>query len=411
VLATEIPLNVQSFSMQLSGTGQMTAGLNLQGPALASITQSWYGGPAALMQNPYVLNQPFIAGLASRRAVIWALFNDNGVSLPVWCGVAWDWPDMTRNDGGPLSVQAQTIDSVFSHRIISDTLEYPQVDLFTVFLDLVNYGQTKNSAFISSVSPPAVRPAAMLALMATNGPIANLVLPTGAAAVSGVPWTASYTWSDQTQISDAWSDMSQAGDFDYSFLPGLVSPSTLGVFLQLGYTQLGRPPAESGYDINYPGNALDYGYQVSGSQSANAIWATAPPNGSAEQWQSVFPFGWDLADLAAGYPVMETSVSWQGSTVTSQAQINAFAAGQLPLYSQGMTTPIITIGDGVRPYLTDIVLGDAFQFNATSSLHPPQGEGQQPGLQQQLRVTGWQATPSGPSQAASYQLQTTAYTG
>jgi hypothetical protein len=244
--------------------------------------------------------------------------------------------------------------------------------------------------------------------MKTNGGVANLVLPTGPAAVSGIPWTASYMWSDLTQISDAWSDMTQAGNFDYLFTPGMISSDVMGVFVQLGYTQLGRSLTESGYSLTYPGNVLDYGMQRTGSQGSNAIWATAPPNGSAEQWESVFPYGFDLGDLAEGYPVQETTVSWNGSTVTNQGQINGFAQGQLLLLSQAMTSPLITIGGDSFPRLTDIVLGDQCMFSATSPLHPPQGPGQQPGLQAQVRITGWTCTPPGPQQSESYQLTTSA---
>jgi hypothetical protein len=298
---------------------------------------------------------------------------------------------------------------VFAYRLITDTLEYPQTDLFAVFLDLVTYGQTKNSSYIASTSPAATRPAAYLALMASNGGIANLVLPTGAAAISGIPWTASYTYSDETQVSSAWSDMTQSGNFDYAFVPGLDESGNLAIFIQLGYTQLGRSVAEAGYSLTYPGNVIDYGFQRTGSQGANAVWATAAPNGSALQWGSVYPHGFDLTDLQAGYPIMEATVAWQGSTVTKQSQIDSFADGQLPLYSQAMTNPTINVGGGGYPQIKDITLGDAVPFSATSPLHPPQGAGQEPGLQMQVRVTGWTWYAPGPSQSEFGQLTTTAW--
>ena len=411
VLADNLPLNVQSFGMQLSGTGQLTGSLDLQGKAIPNIAaalaaaESAGQSPESVYQSipptAYQVNAPYVAALECGKSVLWVLMD----GYPVWCGIVWDWPDMTRQQGGPLTIGAQTIDSLWTKRLITDTLNYPQVDLFTVFLDLVKYGMSKNSPYISSVSPAATRAAGYLALFASNGGVANLVLPTGPAATSGIPWTASYMWSDETQISDAWSNMTQAGNFDYVFLPGLASPNTLGVFVTLGYTQLGRPLAESGYSLTYPGNVLDYGYQRTGSQGANYIWGTAPPNGSAQQWESQFPYGADLANLAEGYPIQEVTVSWDGSYVTSQAQINVFAQGQLPLYSQAMTTPTITVGGDGFPLLTDIVLGDTCWFSATSPLHPPRSDNS-PGLQAQVRITGWSCTPPGPAQSESYQLTT-----
>jgi hypothetical protein len=382
LLADNLPLNVQSFSQQLNGGGSLTGTLNLS--------------------ETYAVNAPSVAAVAPRRAVLWVLMD----GYPVWSGIIWDWPDMSRS-AGTLPIAAQTVDSLWSHRLVTDTIEYAGVDLYTAYLDLLKYGLSKQSSYISSVSPAATRPAGYLALMASNGGVSRLVVPTGPAAVSGVPWTASYAYSDLTQVSSAWSDMTASGNLEYVFSAGLDSNGELATFVRLAYEQLGRPLGSCGYTLNYPGNVLDYGYQVTGSQSSNYIWATAPPNGSELQWQSQYPYGADLSDLDAGYPVMESTVSWQGSVVTSQAQVNGFATGQVALVTQGMTLPTITLGGGSSPTLRDIVLGDTTQFAATSPLHPPQADGA-PGLQQQVRITGWTVQPPGPTQSESMQLQTSA---
>ena len=386
VLADNLPLNVQSFGMALNGGGTMSAQLNLN--------------------QLNAVNQPFVAALTCRRAVVWAL--EDG--FPVWSGILWDWPDMSRQQG-TLPISAQTIDTLWSHRLITDTIEYPATDLGTAFLDLVTYGMTKNSPYIAAgVSPATVRLPAYLAMVAKCGGVASLVLPAGAAAVLGVPWTASYTWSDLTQISSAWSDMCASGNMEFAFVPGLTSSGELMVGIQLAYEQLGTPLAESGLVFTYPGNALDYGYQITGSQSSNMIWATAPPNGSALQWQSVYPAGADLADLAAGFPLLESTVSWQGSVVTSQDQVDAFADGQVALLTQGMVTPVINLGGSSYPRVQDLTLGDEALFAATSPLHPavtdPTTGLLQPGLQMPVRITGWTVYPAGPQQSQYIQLQT-----
>lgn len=379
VLADDLPLDVQSFGMQLNGTGSLTGKLRLN--------------------EIYSINAPAVAALECRRAVLWALQD----GYPVWAGVVWDWPDTTRADG-VLQINAQSLDSVWSHRLITDTLQYSQVDLFQVFIDLLVYGTSKMSSYISTVSPAATRAAGYLALVASNGPVARLVLPSGAAAVAGVPWTASHVYSDLTQVSSAWSDMCASGQLEYVFQPGLDSSGRLAVFLRLAYLKLGRTVDASGYALTYPGNVLDYGYTRTGSQSSNIVWATAPPNGAQLQWQSVYPHGVDVADLGAGYPLMESTVSWQGSWVTTQAQINAFADGQVQLRTQAMTNPVVRIGGSGYPRLRDVILGDSTTLVATSDLHPP-GPNGEPGLQQQVRVVGWTAYPPGPQQSESIQLQ------
>lgn len=380
VLADSLPLKVQSFGMKLNGSGTLSGALDLN--------------------QLYAVNAPLVAALECRRAVLWVLQD----GYPVWAGVVWDWPDNGRAEG-TLPITAQTLDSVWSHRLITDTLEYPAVDIYQAFIDLVTYGMSKQSPYIASTSPAASRQPGYLALAASNGRVARLVLPTGAAAFSGVPWTASHAYSDLSQVSGAWADMCASGALEYAFVPGIDSTGNLAVFLQLGYLQLGRTAAASGYALSYPGNVIDYGYQRTGSQSSNYVWATAPPNGSAQQWESAYPHGADLADLAAGYPLMESTVTWQGSVVTTQAQIDAFADGQVLMRTQAMTMPLITVGGSSLPRVRDIVLGDTTTLVATSSLHPPTANGG-PGLQMTVRVVGWTAYPPGPSQSEKIQLQT-----
>lgn len=380
VLADTLPLQVQSFSMQLNGSGQLSGALNLS--------------------EVYSVNAPFVAALECRRAVIWVLQD----GYPVWCGVCWDWPDQGRQQG-TLQIQAQTIDSVWSHRLITDTLQYPQVDIYAAFLDLLTYGMSKQSTYIGTTSPAATRAAGYLAVAASNGPVARLVLPSGPQAVSGVSWTASHQYSDLTQITSAWQDMCASGQFEFCFVPGLDSDGNLAIYVRLGYLQLGRQAPQSGYMLTYPGNCLDYGFQRTGSQSSNMVWATAPPNGAALQWESTWPHGADTADLGAGYPLMESSATWQGSVVTQQGQINSWADGQVGMKTQAMTLPVIKVGGSGRPRLRDIVLGDSTTFVATSALHPAQADGS-PGLQMPVRVVGWTANPPGPSQSESIQLTT-----
>lgn len=384
VLADTLPLNVQSFGMTLNGSGTLTGSLNLS--------------------DNYKQNAPFIAAVECRRAMIWAL--ENG--FPVWGGAQLDQPDMTRAQG-TLPISAQTIDAVWGKRLITDTIEYAGVDLFTVFHDLATYGLTKNSPYIATgVSPAVTRQPGYLSMVASQGRVARLILPDPGS--SGSAWTASHIYSDFTQVSSAWSDMCASGNLEYAFVPGLDGRGDLAIYLRLGYTQLGRPLAGSGIFLTYPGNALDYGWTITGSQSSNYIWATAPPNGAQLQWQSEWPHGADLQDLLTNnYPLFESTASWQGSVVTKQAQVDAFADGQVAFATAGMTTPVINVGGTSQPRLRDIQLGDAAYLSFTSPRHPPQANGA-PGLQQEVRITGWTAYPSGPQQSDYFQLQTSAVT-
>lgn len=378
-LCDALPLDVQSFSSSLNGQGTLTGSLDLQAD--------------------YAVNAPFLAAVKCRRAVLWALADN----WPVWVGIVWDWPDMSRQQE-TLPVSAQTMDSLWSHRLVTDTIEYPQVEAYTAFLDLLQYGMTKHSSYISSVSPPATRNPAYLAMVATQGRVARLVLPEGGN--SGATWTASYVYSDLTQVSSAWSDMCASGNLEFYFEPGRDENGELRIYLRLGYISLGRPLADTGLLLSYPGNLTDYGFTVTGSQSSNYVWGVAPPNGQTVSWMSQWPHGADVNDLAA-FPLMESTVSWQGSVVTLQSQVDSFADGQVALKTSGMTTPVVNVGGGGFPRPQDIHLGDAAHLALTSQVHPP-GAGGQPGYQGEVRIVQITVYPDGPSQSSYSQLQTSA---
>jgi len=388
VLCDALPLSVQSFSRNLNGAGQLSGNLDLQSGQAAA------GG--------YAINRPYLNALEPTKALLWVLDDD----YPVWAGVVWDWPDMTRA-GGQVPISASTLESLFDHRLITANITYQQADLFAAFIDMLKYGTSKTSPYIVPTSPtPPPSPVVQAAAA-----VAQLRVPTGPAALSGQTWSANYTYSDLQQVSSVWQDMAQSGNLEYTFEPGLDQDGNLVINLRLGYLQLGQPVASTGLALSFPGNALDYGYQRTGSQSSDYVWATAPPNGAELTWISAYPHGADLDLLEAGYPLLETSVSWNGSWVTAQSQIDGFADGQLPILSDQMTCPVIVIaGDGkASPRLRDVTLGDSLSFSATSDLHPAlEGPGQQPGLQQLLRITGWTATPSDSGQLQSVQLATSA---
>jgi hypothetical protein len=90
--------------------------------------------------------------------------------------------------------------------------------------------------------------------------------------------------------------------------------------------------------------------------------------------------------------------------VTSQAQIDAYADGQLALLTGTQLTPLLTLGADQQPAVKDITLGSWCFFNATSPLHPagPNGEW---GLQLTGRITGWTLYPPTDQQSEYSALQ------
>lgn len=134
---------------------------------------------------------------------------------------------------------------------------------------------------------------------------------------------------------------------------------------------------------------------------AAAFTTAAPASGN---WISQLPHGQDNVALDAGYPLLETSVSLSTVTIASQAQIDAYADGELSAYTGTQLLPVLILGAGQRPAVTDIALGSWCQFNAASPLHPANDDGS-PGLQLTGRITGWTLYPPSKQQAETTQLQ------
>ena len=90
---------------------------------------------------------------------------------------------------------------------------------------------------------------------------------------------------------------------------------------------------------------------------------TAPNPGSADgaNWISQYPHGYDLDDLAAGFPLLEFPQTLPTSAVTSLAQVNAYADGFLPSVTGTQLTPVLTLGNDQGPAVASIVLGSQAQ--------------------------------------------------
>jgi hypothetical protein len=130
----------------------------------------------------------------------------------------------------------------------------------------------------------------------------------------------------------------------------------------------------------------------------DAVFATSSP--TSGNWQSQLPHGQDDIALAAGYPLLEDSGSLSTVAVTSQGQIDAFADGVLPSVTGTQLMPLLILGAGQRPAVSEVVLGSYCQFSATSTLHPANDDGS-PGLRLTGRVTGWTLYPPSSQQAES----------
>jgi len=344
LLADEIPLHVQGFARQIGQEMPLTGYLDLTAG-----------------------NAKYLAALETRRTMLWVL-EDN---YPVWCGVIWDEPTQSILDGR-YQIGAKTLESLFARRRIRDNLTYTNLDYCDVWRALLRYA-----------TDPVLKgkQAAVAGLSMQDTQIGSQV-------------TTSYAAGDLKDVAGALADLETAGNFEATFEPMLDGSGNLAVLARLAAT-LGQPYQQTNVQLVFPGNLTDYGWPRMGSQGANMVIATAPTSGMGT-WTSGYSAGYgvDEADLAAGYPLLETAVQYNGAAITSQAQIDAYADGYLGITGHSPTVPPIVIDTSSpsAPAIRALGLGDRAALLATSPRHPARADGS-PGLQAVVRVIGWQVVP------------------
>lgn len=362
VLADTLPLHVGSFASALGGVGQpgrLTGYLDL-------------GAASATAQAAY------LAALEPRRSLLWVLQDEQ----PVWCGIVWDTPH-TSAASNQLPIQATELSSLFNKRQVrADQVFAAGADLFAVIQGLLNY-----------------------ALGKTNGAVANLTVGTDASGTTVGGTGITFAASNLAKVLDSINQFCAAHDVEYVLRPGWnAGHTTPAVTLQLGYPRLGRTWATTGLQLLYPSvYVTDYAFPRVGAASVNSLLATASQSGTTP-WKSGTGHGQNAADFASGYPMLEDSIAFTAATVTSQAQIDAYADGKLALMQGCTTVPSVTIGGGGTPTVGQIALGDEAMLVATSPYHPADPTTGAPGLQQLVRIIGWTVTPPDDGQVESTNL-------
>lgn len=356
--ADTLPIHVSNFASNFGGVGQ-------PGVLTGYLDLGTIGGGS---QSAY------LGALEPRKTMLWVL-QDN---YPIYAGVVWDWTHQSAL-ANQLPLNVLEFQSLFTHREVrSNQVTASSADVFTVFRSLLSYTLAKPS-----------------------GNVANLNLGTN---LAGVYTSAGFTFdgSNSQKIADALIQFAAQYNFEFFFAPGLDSSGNLEITLQLGYPYVTRPASATSLLFQYPGNVLDYAYPRAGSSSVNDLRVTSTSSGSVP-WVSNAAgggHGQNAADLAAGYPLLESSMSYTTAPIVTQAQIDAVADAQVPKLSGTTTVPTVTVPGGLVPKAGQIQLGDGAYFAATSTLHPANSNGS-PGLQQTVRVIGWQVTPTDVGQAES----------
>jgi hypothetical protein len=345
ILASNLPVQAQNFGRTISMAGTFTGSLELGAQVPTTTLLAWLGAV-----------EPF-------KSVLWCLQDGQ----PIWNGPVTGWPHQSITSGD-LPLSASTMEAMFQYRQISNTLTFTNRDVFDIVRGLIAYAVGKPS-----------------------GQIAGLILGD---AMSGIVDSVTFDGSQLQKVYDALTFMVTEYPIEYSIRPALTPGGALVMYLDLGCPAIGRSLADSGLQMTFPGyQVLDYGFpRVAQTGPANVVVASASTDTTTLLSQS--PAGVVTAELDAGYPLLEDSVSITGLSQISQAVVNATATSQAALESvTAMATPIIKLGAQGYPKVSQMLLGDWTGFAATSPLHPAQVSGGGPGLMLEGRILSWSLYP------------------
>jgi hypothetical protein len=271
-ILAELPLVGVTFSIVVNDSGEFSATLPLAAaPYLVQVTQP--GRTSVYIERDGVL---------------------------VYGGIIWGRQyDATA---GTMTLDGSDFLSYCDHLIISDNLNFAQIEQLAMFRSLVQYGMNKGGSDLS------------LAFLG--------------ATASGMKRDRTYASTDLSVLGDMLRNLSALdGGFDFIFgvrWEGDYPRRTV----TLGYPSLGRPLAQSLLYFEYETDLSALTFSEDAASSASTIYAvggvlatapsgTLPPTYTADAQQV----------RASGMPRLESQLSFDD--ITQQATLNAHANGEL----------------------------------------------------------------------------------
>lgn len=361
VMADNLPLIVTGMSRAINGSGKLDGYLPLQ------------AGPT---------NAAFVRALVPDQSMLWCLQR----GYPIWGGLFTDSDHQSiKNHQYPIT--AYTPEAILGARQIRTALTWTNTDIYDIARGIVQY------AFSSARGQNAALAGLMIG-SSESGILDSLTLGVSNTLVAGGN-TYSGTYASNQDCGSALSTFADSDELEYEFAPRLSSGQLQFAF-HLGRPAIGRYNSPA-INLLHPGVVSDYSRPVRRSSSANDIQGTAAASGSGAVYVSGTGHGLDTADLGQGNILRQTAVQWSGAGITSQAQIDQWTDSQIARFTAGTMVPSVELEGEQIPSLTEIALGDATRFAATSDLDPADPNTGAPGLQVTARITAWNLQPPGPN--------------
>lgn len=337
----ELPLIVTQMTLSLCEAGALSAVVPIADPSVAS--------------------RPWQAATQPRRT---AIYVDRGGVL-IWGGIIWS--RRTVDNGNAIQIDAQTFESYFARRVIKKTLMFSATDQFEIVRQIIGYAQSAGSGNIG------------VQVDNTN---------------SGVLRDRTYYWYERKPVLEAVQQLAQVDNgFEFTIDVSYDTSGSPVKRLRLGYPRLGAPVSATGYVFELPGNIVTYDWPEDGSSSANSVTAV----GAGEGDQMLVAEAMSLAEIDAGYPLLEATTQYKDVSVFST--LTQHAVADMRQKARDIITPALTVRADVEPQLGSYRLGDAVRIVISSPRHPGN-----PGLDTYARIVGISVHPPQAGQPESVDL-------
>jgi hypothetical protein len=318
-IIAELPLTGVAFTQQLNTYGTFSAHILLSG----------------IDANAFNVNNSTIPG---RNAIY---VDRNGVLI--WGGVIWS--RSYNSNSQDLSITAQEFLSYFTHRRISETTHFANIDQLVIAKTLIQDAQAL--------------------------PYGNIGVGynTAGQTTSGILIDRTYYNYELKTVFNAIEDLSRQSDgFDFDIdlaydISGLPTKSFNTYYPKSGDTYSALNP--SAIVFEFPaGNVVEYQYPEDGSIVANTVYAL----GAGSNEGKLISIAQDVTKLTEGWPLLDDQANY--SDVTDQTMLDNLAAGQVLATSYPPTTLTIVAPPYVDPILGTYEIGDEARVIITDSRFP-----------------------------------------
>ena len=184
-----------------------------------------------------------------------------------------------------------------------------------------------------------------------------------------------YPGSELKNISDIWGLLTGVNNGpDIDFLPAWTDATQSFIQWTMRTGTMAQPKLYAGaqvvFDASSPQSSVsELGYTEDGSQLTTTQWAAG---GVGTDLGTVMSQTTSSTLVANGFPLLEEEIDYK--TVTDQATLNTYTAGDLALHSVPVVQWTITVNALMPPVMTSYNIGDLARVRVVSHVWIPDGD-------------------------------------